>query len=158
MLRSGSKAEYMERTSDSKPLKTDSRTIIAATGIATAATLSPEITDRKIAHPNRIAFLNMMYYQRFVQYFFKFCLIYIKLPYFPVSHFHHVRRITEIFQFTLIDHHYLITGTGYILNSLPDRKTVRSRGSSRKIPVTARIIRSFSFIFSQTARCLFPSL
>ena len=50
MLRSGSKAEYMERTSDSKPLKTDSRTIIAATGIATAATLSPEIrltTDRE---------------------------------------------------------------------------------------------------------------
>lgn len=33
------------------------------------------LSDRKIAHPNRITFLNMMYYQRFVQYFFKFCLI-----------------------------------------------------------------------------------
>ena len=41
--------EYIDFTSDSKPLKTDSRMIIAATGIATAATLSPAIrltTDR----------------------------------------------------------------------------------------------------------------
>ena len=48
-VRSASKAEYIDLTSDSKPLKTDSRMIIAATGIATAATLNPEIrltTDR----------------------------------------------------------------------------------------------------------------
>ena len=41
--------EYIDFTSDSKPLKTDSRITIAATGIATAATLNPEIrftTDR----------------------------------------------------------------------------------------------------------------
>ena len=41
--------EYIDFTNDSKPLKTDSRMIIAATGIATAATLSPAIrltTDR----------------------------------------------------------------------------------------------------------------
>lgn len=41
--------EYIDLTSDSKPLKTDSRMIMAATGIATAATLNPEIrltTDR----------------------------------------------------------------------------------------------------------------
>ena len=50
IVRSASKSEYIERTSDSKPLKTDSRMIIAATGIATAATLTPEIrltTDRE---------------------------------------------------------------------------------------------------------------
>lgn len=49
MVRSASKAEYIDLTSDSKPLKTDSRMIMAATGIATAATLNPEIrltTDR----------------------------------------------------------------------------------------------------------------
>ena len=48
-VRSASKAEYIDFTNDSKPLKTDSRMIIAATGIATAATLSPAIrltTDR----------------------------------------------------------------------------------------------------------------
>lgn len=48
-VRSASKAEYIDLTSDSKPLKTDSRMIMAATGIATAATLNPEIrltTDR----------------------------------------------------------------------------------------------------------------
>ena len=48
-VRSASKAEYIDFTSDSKPLKTDSRITIAATGIATAATLNPEIrftTDR----------------------------------------------------------------------------------------------------------------
>ena len=41
--------EYIDLTRDSKPLKTDSRMIMAATGIATAATLNPEIrltTDR----------------------------------------------------------------------------------------------------------------
>ena len=41
--------EYIDLTSDSKPLKTDSRMIMAATGIATATTLNPEIrltTDR----------------------------------------------------------------------------------------------------------------
>ena len=41
----------MDLTRLSKPLKTESRTIIAATGIATAATLSPEIrltTDRDL--------------------------------------------------------------------------------------------------------------
>lgn len=51
-FRSASKAEYIDRTSVSKPLKTDSRMIIAATGIATAATLNPEIrltTDRDCA-------------------------------------------------------------------------------------------------------------
>ena len=49
IVRSASKAEYIDLTSDSKPLKTDSRMIMAATGIAMAATLSPEIrltTDR----------------------------------------------------------------------------------------------------------------
>ena len=48
-VRSASKAEYIDLTSVSKPLKTDSRMIIAATGMDTAATLSPEIrftTDR----------------------------------------------------------------------------------------------------------------
>ena len=48
-VRSASKAEYIDRTSVSKPLKTDSRITIAATGTATAATLSPDIrftTDR----------------------------------------------------------------------------------------------------------------
>ena len=35
-----------------------------------------------------------------------------------VFHFHHVRRITEIFQFTLVYYHNLITGTGYIFNDM----------------------------------------
>ena len=35
--------EYIDFTRHSKPLKTESRMIIAATGIATATTLSPEI-------------------------------------------------------------------------------------------------------------------
>ena len=50
-VRSASKAEHIDLTRLSKPLKTESRTIIAATGIATAATLSPEIrltTDRDL--------------------------------------------------------------------------------------------------------------
>ena len=42
-VRSASKAEYIDLTSDSKPLKTDSRTIIAATGTATDTTLTPAI-------------------------------------------------------------------------------------------------------------------
>ena len=42
-VRSAAKAEYIDFTRLSKPLKTESRMIIAATGIATATTLSPEI-------------------------------------------------------------------------------------------------------------------
>lgn len=42
-VRSASKAEYIDLTSDSKPLNTDNRMIIAATGTATDTTLSPEI-------------------------------------------------------------------------------------------------------------------
>lgn len=42
-VRSASKAEYIDFTRLSKPLKTESKMIIAATGIATATTLSPEI-------------------------------------------------------------------------------------------------------------------
>ncbi len=50
IVRSASKAEYIDRTRLSKPLKTDSSTIIAATGMATATTLTPEMrltTDRE---------------------------------------------------------------------------------------------------------------
>ena len=42
-VRSASKCEFIDRTSCSKPLKTDSRTIIAATGTATDTTLTPAI-------------------------------------------------------------------------------------------------------------------
>ena len=43
ILRDTSKCEFIDRTSCSKPLKTDSRTIIAATGTATDTTLTPAI-------------------------------------------------------------------------------------------------------------------
>ena len=48
-VRSASKAEYIDFTNDSKPLKTDSRMIIAATGIATGRDAQSAIrltTDR----------------------------------------------------------------------------------------------------------------
>ncbi len=49
-VRSASKAEQLALTNDSNPLNTDNKTIIAATGTATATTLKPEIkwmTDRQ---------------------------------------------------------------------------------------------------------------
>ena len=42
-VRSASKVEAICFTSSSKPLKTDSRMIMAATGMATAKTLTPEM-------------------------------------------------------------------------------------------------------------------
>lgn len=42
-VRSASKCEFIVRTNCSKPLKTDSRTIIAATGTASDTTLTPAI-------------------------------------------------------------------------------------------------------------------
>ena len=42
-VRSASKVAHIERASCSKPLKTESRIIMAATGMATATTLTPAI-------------------------------------------------------------------------------------------------------------------
>ena len=42
----------------------------------------------------------------------------MELPDFTDCHIHHIRRITEIFQFTFIDNNHLAAGAGYVFNDM----------------------------------------